>query len=246
MHKLIKSLQQLLQEQASPDKKEWWENYMKHVISFRGIGIPDIRETVKSWYKNEQISVLPLESRLETTMQLLKEPLAEDKLAGILILQLFLYEQIGFKTLIKHFEKLFDQKAIFDWNTCDWFCIRVLGPMISLHGTPCAETILSWNQADYLWQARASVVAFVYLLENKNFRPGLVTACNVLIQREERFAKTAVGWVLRKLAKHNRKTVDRFLQRNLKHFTNEVLRNAAKHFEPQEKKKWLQQLKSIK
>ncbi len=219
---------------------------MKHVISFRGIGIPDIRETVKTWYQNEQVSAQPLERQLAIALQLLEQPLAEDKLTGILILQLFLYKQIDFQELIKHFEKLFEQKAIFDWNTCDWFCIRVLGPMIELYGTPCADIVLSWSHADYLWQARASIVPFVYYLKDKSFHTGLVSACKKLIQREERFAKTAVGWVLRELAEHNRKTVDLFIQGNLKHFTSEVLKNACKHFEAQEKKRWLQQLKSIK
>ena len=72
---LLTSFQHLMQDQALTDKKEWWENYLKHVITFRSVGIPGIRETVKSWYKNEGISDLSLESQLDIAMRLLEEPI---------------------------------------------------------------------------------------------------------------------------------------------------------------------------
>jgi 3-methyladenine DNA glycosylase AlkD len=51
----------------------------------------------------------------------------------------------------------------------------------------------------------------------------------VLIRREERFAKTAVGWVLRDLSKHDSAVVKDFVDQNLRYFSAESLRNALKY-----------------
>lgn len=51
-----------------------------------------------------------------------------------------------------------------DWNTCDWLCVRVLGPLIERHGEVAARTIAGWRDAAGLWRRRAAVVAFVDLV----------------------------------------------------------------------------------
>lgn len=40
---LIQLLQAALEQAASPKTKDWWEKYLRNVIEFRGIGIPEIR-----------------------------------------------------------------------------------------------------------------------------------------------------------------------------------------------------------
>lgn len=45
----INNLQIKLNNLSSQKKKLWWEKYMKHVIQFRGVGIPEIRKMQKTW-----------------------------------------------------------------------------------------------------------------------------------------------------------------------------------------------------
>ena len=51
---------------------------------------------------------------------------------------------------------LFEQGHIADWNTCDWFCVRVLGPLAEQQGEACARAIAAWKDAPTLWQRRAA------------------------------------------------------------------------------------------
>jgi 3-methyladenine DNA glycosylase AlkD len=51
----------------------------------------------------------------------------------------------------------------------------------------------------------------------------------VLIRRDERFAKTAVGWILRDLSKYDPETVAAFVRENLPYFSTESIRNALKY-----------------
>jgi 3-methyladenine DNA glycosylase AlkD len=53
---------------------------------------------------------------------------------------------------------------------------------------------------------------------------------DILIRREERFAKTAVGWVLREYSKLDEAYVLDFFSRHVKHTTWEVKRNALKYY----------------
>ena len=91
--------------------------------------------------------------------------------------------------MLQQYEKIFDEKLIYDWNICDWFCVRVLKNTIELHGQKAALEISKWNNSVYLWKARASVVAFIGLTKETQYLELIFANCKILLQREERFAK---------------------------------------------------------
>ena len=230
----ISQLQLRLQGVASPAKKEWWEKYLRHVIPFRGVGIPEIRKQLAIWREVSGVAEWAREDQLELALRLFEEPIAEDKLAGILLLQEYLYDKFPWQALLPRYEALFVEERIFDWNTCDWFCVRVLGPTIAQHGPACAQAIAAWGASDNLWQARSSVVAFVKVAAEQQYYPLICESCAVLIQREERFAKTAVGWILREISRHDQAVVQQFIAEHREHFSAEALRNAVKHLDQDE------------
>ena len=143
--------------------------------------------------------------------------------------------QIRWKILVPKFAQLFKRGYIYDWNVCDWFCVRVLGPMIKENGMPCAKAIAQWRSSKNVWQARASVVAFVNLAKIREFTPLILRSCAILIKREERFAKTAVGWILRELSKSDKNIVIGFIEKSQKWFTKESMDNAIKKLTSSEK-----------
>jgi 3-methyladenine DNA glycosylase AlkD len=224
----------MLQEVASPAKKEWWEKYLRNVIPFRGVGIPEIRKQLAVWREVSGVAEWTTEDQLGIALRLFEEPLAEDKLAGILLLQEYLYDEFSWQDLLPKYEALYSKQQIFDWNTCDWFCVRVLGPTIALHGHPCAQAIAAWRTSVDLWQARSSVVAFVKVAAEQQYYPLIYESCAMLTQREERFAKTAVGWILREISRYDRNGVERFVAEHVEHFSNEALRNALKYLNQDE------------
>ncbi len=229
-NRLKEKLQSQINKLSDKKTKLWWENYVKHNTKFRGVGMSKIRQELKEWYKKEHVNELPLNKQLNLAMSFFAEEYAEDKLAGILFLQIYLYSKFDYKILLSKFESIFESGFIYDWNICDWFCVKVLGHIIKENGMPCAKAISKWNNAKNVWQARCSVVAFANLSKEKEFTPLLLQSCSILIRREERFAKTGVGWILRELSKTNEKIVIDFINKNKKHFSRESLQNASKYF----------------
>jgi 3-methyladenine DNA glycosylase AlkD len=86
-----------------------------------------------------------------------------------------------------------------------------------------------WNSSPVLWKARASLVPFAQSKTLANYEEIVLSFSKVLIQREERFCKTAVGWVLRQYSKIDPKVVTTFLDDYSEWTTREVVKNATKY-----------------
>jgi 3-methyladenine DNA glycosylase AlkD len=232
---LITCLQRRLDERANQKTKAWWERYLKGVIPFRGVKMADIRASLHSWIEAEGIEPeLALAEQKELALQLLRERYAEDKLAGILYLQEVLLPRSGIvcRDDLTAFTLLFEEGHISDWNTCDWFCVKVLGPLAQQEGEACARAIAEWRCADNLWQRRASGVAFVDLAKHGDanfdgFTDMLLEVCAATVQHSERFAQTGTGWVLRELSLADQERVVDFVETHLNRLTREGLRYAT-------------------
>jgi len=226
-------LQESLQCHANAEIKAWWENYVKGSAPFMGVKMPVIRTVLHQWHREHVEGILEYPAQIELALSLFDGPYTEEKLAGTLFLQEILLPAgvLDCKRDVDRFAGLFADGKINDWNTCDWFCVKVLGPLIREHGMDCADCISGWRDAENLWQARASLVPFVKVADNNAYYPSIERTCQVLIRREERFAKTAVGWILRDVSKHDKAFVRRVIEENIEHFSSESLKNATKYFE---------------
>lgn len=245
---LIADLQARLDKRANPKTKAWWESYLKHVIPFRGVKMADIRSALHAWVKAEKIASEPmLAAQKDLALRLFQEPYAEDKLAGILFLQEVLLPTQGIDchTDLPWLARLFKDRHINDWNTCDWFCVKVLGPLVEQQGPDCARAIAQWKDSGNLWQRRAAGVAFVNLAKNGegNF-PGftalVLEICADTVRHPERFGQTGTGWVLRELSLADPESVVEFVERYLHHFSSEGLRYATEKMPTQVKKRLTQ------
>ena len=234
---LVHRLQQRLNARATAATREWWTEYLRGAASFRGVKMGDVRKTVHAWFEEEQVGKrLSAEHQKDLALMLLGEDCSEDKLAGVLFLQENLLQAgaLDCRSDLPRFARLFDQGYIHDWNVCDWFCVKVLGPLAEQQGEACAQVISGWRKADSVWQRRASVVAFVNLAKegDRNF-PGftemVLDNCSHLLASQERFDQTGVGWVLRELSRSDQGRVVGFVEANLERFSREGLKNATKY-----------------
>lgn len=233
MNKII-LLQQQLDQRADPKTKAWWERYLKHVIPFRGVKMADIRAVLHQWVKDEGIDRLPAPEQKDLALALIRLEYTEDKLAGMLFWQEILLpaRAVDWPADLPAFAELFQQGYIYDWNTCDWFCVRVLGPLAEQQGADCAHAIAAWRSSEPLWQRRAAAVGFVNLARRgeANF-PGftemLLGACAPLVASPERFAQTGAGWVLRELSLADQAQVIAFVEERIGQFTREGLAYAT-------------------
>jgi 3-methyladenine DNA glycosylase AlkD len=232
--RLTRDLQARLDERANRKTKAWWEAYLKHVIPFRGTKMAGIRSVLHEWYREEEIAgrSSPDEQK-SLALALFREEYAEDKIAGILFLQEILLPAgvIDWESDLPRFAELFQGGWIYDWNVCDWFCVKVLGPLAETEGEACARAISEWRRSENLWQRRASGVAFVNLAGrgDKNFAGFtelLLEICAVTVQHQERFSQTGTGWVLRELSVAEPEKVERFVAERVCDFSREGLRSA--------------------
>ena len=239
---LIADYQARLDAAASVRSRDWWERYLRGVIPFRGVGLPDNLKLLKAWRAERGLDAWPAERELDLACALFEGRCAEDKLAGVLYLQHYLVGRADWRVMLARVEDLFARRLIFDWSLTDWLCMRVLAPLIEHHGKPCAQAVLAWRDAEYLWRARASLVPFASHAGNSAYRPGIRRAARLLIRREERFAKTAVGWVLREISKYDLEYVRAFIDAELGYFSREALANALKYRPQRERKAYFARL----
>jgi len=239
MKELLTEFQTILESKSLAEKKIWWEKYLHNVIQFRGIAIPVVRECLVEWYKKKQLNLLSEEKLFELATEFLKCEPAEDKMTGILLVELFLLKPENYKKIVDLTEILLDNKFIWDWNTNDWLCVRWLTPIVSDMTSEFVDRIIAWCNADYLWKARCSVVPFAQAKHKFEMIEKIETAIEVVIQRKEKFAKTGVGWVLREISKFDVGYVSNFIEKNIVHFTAESLKNAMKYSEQTKRKNYL-------
>ena len=227
---MIAAVQHELQRRADPAKKTWWENYVKGA-AFRGTPMGEIRKVVAAAVGDHpELSEAELKA---AACQLIAQPLSEDKLAGVLLLSEHLLDHLGLDDLAM-LHGLLAAGHLGDWNSCDWFSVKVLGRMLAgaSDPQPLADVLIAWTASEELWVRRAGLVAFVNLaprgdaaLDGLTRRVLEGAARNVTDTR--RFAQTSVGWVLRELSKARPDDVRAFLADHGEHMSAEARRAAS-------------------
>ena len=226
-----------LKQTGRSDKADWWNRYLKGSIPFIGAGIPEIRKILLARNRSEGLDQLPMNKQVGLVNRLIKGRFAEEKLAAILYIQLFWLGKLKDTFLLNLISDWFDERYIYDWNTTDWLSVKILGPMIDSEDPQVMWILKRWNRDPYLWKARASLVPFALSRDIQNHQRDIGRFCDVLIRRQERFAKTAVGWVLREYSKKDPEFVLTFLSKHVKYTPAEVKRNALKYYRQETRSK---------
>ncbi len=241
----VPAIQSRLQAKAKPETREWWEGYLKGAIGFRGTNMAAIRQVVHVWHDESATAWTPKQLR-DLAIALIHQDLTEDKLAGILLIQEILLPagHVPWRTELRRWAKLFDHGFIYDWNTCDWFCIRVLGPLVVAEGEECARAIADWSRARNLWRRRAAGVGFVNLAPQgddnfEGFTSMLLEVCERTVRHQDRFAQTGTGWVLRELSHAEPGRVGAFVRDHVGLMSREALRMSIAKLGDEDRKQLL-------
>lgn len=215
-------------------KRTWWERYLKGAAAFHGVPIATVRTIVGEWYVDHglrHVDDAEFVAHLSAAMAL---PATENALAVYVLVQDHTLERLDPVRDLPTIASWFDAGHVADWNSCDWLCVRVLGPLIERHGPPAAQRISAWRDAPGLWRRRAAVVAFVNLVgrEEEVFagcRQLVLDACASNVTDPQRFSQTGVAWVLRELSTAAPQSVADFLAAHRGQMSAEARRTAATH-----------------
>jgi 3-methyladenine DNA glycosylase AlkD len=216
-----------IEARKNPAKARWLENYIKHDLHSLGVGIPEIRDVIKLAEKEFSLSSKSLAEQEDLLNELMRQKFTEDKIAAVLYIQLLWKSSINYP-ILKLASRWFDDGLITDWNVCDWLCVRVLAPMIDQHPEHILPELHQWNKHQNQWKARASLASFAQCKTIDKHVQLIEKLSTVLIKREERFCKTAVGWVLREVSRKRPSFVMKFLKQHEEWVSREVIRNATK------------------
>ena len=230
MKEISKNIQIKIASVGNPDKARWLEKYVKHGIKSKGVGIPEIRDIIKASTKDCRLLELDISEQIDLLNSLMTSEYTEDKLSAIIYIQLN-WNRTNEHEKIALISDWFDKELITDWNVCDWLCVRLLTPMIDNWTKDTLRELKKWNISQNQWKARASLVPFAQCKSLEKHKSLIEEFSIELIKRQERFCKTAVGWVLREYSKIDSDFVKRFLIENENWTTKEVIKNATKYFD---------------
>lgn len=244
---LVSSLQSSIDAISSPEYKVWIERYLRHESPCRGAKTPAIRSAVKQWNKDNDILKISRTDTLKSKQlihALFSTGVNEDAVAATFYICDILQQHNLFPlSRLSEIEQLFELDAIKPWNVVDCFSIHVLPRMIEQNGDDALESICSWRNADNVWQARASIVALLKFIRQDTHMDRAWQNCEVVIKRDERWSKTAVGWCMREIARRDESTMKRFVKEYASHFSIEAVKNATKWCDDADKSDLLEAVK---
>ena len=202
----LEELDRALDDASVEKTKQWWERYLKGAASFRGVKMADTRRIVEQLWSTHELDRRSVDELISLAQACFARPDAEEKLACVLLLA----EHVLAELTVAHVPALSQplvEGDISDWNACDWYCVKVLGPMVGHSRNPeeVAEAIASWRSGVTLWQRRAAAVAFVNLAPRgdqlyEGFTDLLLEVCHSNVSDPTRWSQTSVGWLLRELS----------------------------------------------
>lgn len=238
---LARAVGDRLNDAADDKTREWWERYLKGTVPFRGVPMRSIRAVVHDVWRDLGLGELPPAQQVCLALGLFREPYSEDKLAGVLALAELLLAHLGLEDVDRLGSPL-AEGHIADWGTCDWYCVKVLGPFVEKgpDRRERAEALASWRRAETLWQRRAAAVSLVNLApKGESVFPGFsqmsIRVCEANAESPERFLQTSVGWLLRELSRADPQIVRTFVEGHKEQLSREAYRMATAKIDPARK-----------
>lgn len=227
--RLTAELVQQIEQHSDLKTKQWFDNYLKGAIAYKGLKTPQVAKLVKAWHKRHNLSQYELEEQLLLCCDLIAGEFAEEKFAGTIYLQTFLLSKLDYEFLLEACDRLFQNGYFFDWSTTDWFCTRILDPAIVKHGLEAANIVAGFRRSENLWQRRASIVPFRHPSKDSQYHPTIERIIADLLPSDERFIQTGIGWVLADMSKLYPAEAEAIFRQYFHQLSREVIDRHTKH-----------------
>ena len=206
--------------------------------------VAKIRSCVQRWWSDHGLETHPATVGKRIAIVLIEQRSAAHKLAGTVVLER-LGEQLR-ATDVPAFARLFGGGHLAAFDIVDRFATCVLATLLDRE--PCqadaARAIASWRSAESGWQRRAACVAFTRLAANGDTAvPGLTSmilgVCATVVWSPARCDQTAVGWVLRELARAEPDRVETFFVRHARFMSRECAKLVVAKLPPDQRRELL-------
>lgn len=126
----IQELRSDLIKNSKDSDKAWQERYMKGVIAFHGVKVPQVRILTKTLIAKHELKKWPEKSLYDLAKQLLAADFSEEKLAGVLVLSTKSLTLQDWEEQLSFIKTAFQAGQIADWATCDQ--VRAVNALLTL------------------------------------------------------------------------------------------------------------------
>ncbi|MFA6281524.1 MAG: DNA alkylation repair protein [Candidatus Omnitrophota bacterium] len=192
---------------------------------FIGLTVPQIREIAK---EHKEIS-------LRDTLRLLKSPIHEERLLSLIILVSKFKEGTSSDRKRIYYSYLKNTKYINNWDLVDLTAHHIVGGFLKDNKHDKLYELVTSKD---LWERRIAVVSTFHFIKNNSFTDILKIA-KILLNDKEDLIHKATGWMLREVAKKDKKLVEDFLLEHHKRMPRTMLRYAIERFPENERQKYL-------
>ncbi|MFA6467235.1 MAG: DNA alkylation repair protein [Patescibacteria group bacterium] len=199
---------------------------------FMGVTVPNTRLVARQFLDLSFVEIA----------KLIKSPIHEIRLAGILILV-----EIN-KQAIKNKDRVLQKKVlkfylqnkagINNWDLVDLSAHYILGQAI-LDGLESKQILYSYAKSNNLWQRRIAIIATWIFIRNGDLNDCFKIS-KLLLKDKEDLMHKALGWMLREAWKKDGTRVEKFLLVNYKILPRTTLRYAIEKMPEVKRKKFLQ------
>jgi len=229
---LVHKIKQELRKNSSKEKAKILKGFFKtapgeygHGDVFLGVSVPHIREISK---KYRQID-------LKSALKLLKSKIHEERLLALIVLVLK-FEESGVSGKKKIYGLYLQYtKYINNWDLVDLTAPNIVGGFLA---NKDRKVLYRLAKSDSLWERRIAIVATLNFIRNNNFADTLKIA-KFLLNDEEDLIHKACGWMLREVAKRQKKLVVDFLSRYHRNMPRVMLRYTIERFPRKEQLRYL-------
>ena len=228
----------MLESQAEQKTAEWFTNYLKGEIEYRGLKTGMLKSILSEFFQKTELDQQEDEIQLPHIRYWLSQPMAEDKLTAILWLQKWVKNKLKKNTqdsdisqALSLIEFAFQNGHIHDWSTNDWLCVRVL-ELIPEKAPEYVSRIEAWAQASTIWQKRSAILSFKKSVKQGKYHPLIEDMIKKLLEThhaEERFVQTGIGWVLADASRNYGQWAESLFEKHFDSLSKEVIIRHTKH-----------------
>lgn len=196
---------------------------------FLGINVPVLRKISKDY----------IGLSLEEVKTLINNKFHEARMVGLFILIANYQQTREEKEKTKIFKfYLANAKQINNWDLVDLSAPNIIGDFCVNHPENYA-VLKKLTKSKNLWERRIAMVSSYAFIKNGSHREAFELAESLLQDAHDLIHK-AVGWMLREAGKRvSKKSLEEFLEKNLKKMPRTALRYAIEHFEEKQRKEYL-------
>lgn len=187
-----------------------------HGDTFLGIKVPPLRALAR---EHRTLAI-------DEVLDLLASPIHEERTLALMIWveQFGRGDQRQRKEIFKAY--MSNLRWVNNWDLVDGSAYQIVGPSCGADGSPLLDRL---SRSRSLWQRRIAIVATLHFIRQGHFAP-TVRIAQRLLKDEHDLIHKASGWMLREVAKRERKVVEEFLDRFGAQMPRTMLRYAIERF----------------